>query len=133
MGKNKFTEEEIKLLSKNKYVLKVNEHQVTFTDEFKEWSVNQSNLGMTPKQIFDQAGIGYHTIGAIRSTSNIKRFKEQSERIEGFKRVKGSGRPKNIEFKDIEEELQYYKDKAEYLKQENEFLKKLKALERRYK
>lgn len=133
MGKNRFTKEEIEMLSKNEYVLKVNEYQVVFTDEFKNLCVVQTNKGMTPMQIFDDAGIGYHLIGTERATSNVYRFKEQSQRTEGFNRVKGSGRPKKLEFKNIEEELQYYKDKAEYLKQENEFLKKLKALERRYK
>ncbi len=133
MGKNRFTEEEIEILSKNKYVLKVNKYQVVFTNEFKELCVRQSNQGMTPMKIFDNSGIGYHLIGKNRAKSNIHRFKEQSQRKEGFTRIKGSGRPKDIEFKNIEDELQYYKDKAEYLKQENEFLKKLKALERRYK
>ncbi len=133
MGKNRFSEEEIEFLSKNDYVLKVNEYQVIFTDDFKELCVTQSNQGMTPKKIFDEAGIGYHLIGKKRATNNIHRFKSQSKRPEGFNRIKGSGRPKNIEFKSIEEELQYYKEKAEYLKQENEFLKKLKALEHRYK
>lgn len=133
MGKNRFTEEEIEYLSKNKYVLKVNEYQLIFTDEFKELCVIQSNKGMTPKQIFDDAGIGYHLIGIKRATNNVYRFKLQSQRIEGFNRIKGSGRPKNREFNNVKEELQYYKDKTEYLKHENEFLKKLKALERRYK
>mgnify|MGYP001153063865 CR=1 FL=1 len=133
MGNNRFTKEEIDYLSKNEYVLKVNEYQVVFTDEFKELCVRQSNQGMTPKEIFDNAGIGYHLIGTKRARNNVYRFKEQSQRMEGFNRIKGSGRPKNIEFKSIEDELQYYKDKTEYLKQENEFLKKLKALERRYK
>ncbi len=133
MGKNRFTEEEINILSMNQYVLKVNKYQVIFTDEFKELCVNQSNQGKTPKEIFDQAGIGYHLIGSKRAKNNVYRFKEQSQRKEGFNRIKGSGRPKSIEFKNIEEELHYYKDKTEYLKQENEFLKKLKALEARYK
>lgn len=133
MGKNRFTEEEIKMLSMNKYVLKVNKYQVIFTEEFKKLCVKQSNQGMTPMQIFEQAGIGYYLIGSTRAKSNVYRFKEQSQRKEGFNRIKGSGRPKSIEFRSIEEELQYYKDKTEYLKQENEFLKKLKALESRYK
>ena len=133
MGKNRFNEEEIQMLSMNKYVLKVNKYQVVFTNEFKELCVNQSNEGLTPKEIFDQAGIGYHLIGTKRTANNVTRFKEQSQRIEGFNRIKSSGRPKSIEFKNIEEELQYYKDKAEHLKQENAFLKKLKALEGRYK
>lgn len=133
MGKNKFTKEEIDFLSKNEYVVKVTESQVTFTNEFKKICVLQSNKGMTPSQIFNNAGIGYHLIGKSRARNNISRFKEQYSREKGFSRMTGSGRPKNKEFTSIEEELQYYKDKAEYLKQENDFLKKLKALERQFK
>lgn len=133
MGKNRLSKEEILKLSKNKYVLKVNEYQVIFTDEFKNICVKQSNNGIKTKQIFEEAGIDYYVIGSSRAKNNIERFKKQSIRVEGFTRVKGSGRPKNIEFNSIEDELQYYKDRSEYLKQENEFLKKLKALERKYK
>ncbi len=132
MGKNEFTKEQIERLKENHYVQKVNEKQIVFTHEFRELCLIEYAKGVSPKEIFDTTGIGYHELGGCRVYSCIQRFKKQSQREEGFERIPGSGRPKNKKFETADEENRYLKDQIEYLKQENEFLKKLKALEVKY-
>lgn len=131
MGKNYFSEEIIQELSGNKYVKKITKKQIIFTEEFRKILVEKHEQGMRPTQILMEAGIPHRLLGQDRVDNMIRRFTSQSKRIEGFKRIKGSGRPKSEkpEFKNIEEELQYYKDQAEYYKQENDFIKKIQALE----
>ncbi|MEF9893420.1 MAG: hypothetical protein RR738_08845 [Anaerorhabdus sp.] len=131
MGKNRFSKETIDYLKGNQYIKKITETQIVFTNEFKEIIVEKHSKGIKPIQIFIEAGIPYQVLGKTRINSAIRQFEKQNQRSEGFARVTGSGRPKNVklEFKSVEEELQYYKNRAEYLEQENDFIKKIQALE----
>lgn len=128
----KFTIEQVEKLKESKYVLSANENQVVFTDEFKHLALCEWKSGVSPKVIFEKYDIGYSILGRNRVTGNLRRWKKQASRIEGFQRVKGSGRPKYLTFKSAEEEVEYLKNQLEYQRQEIEFLKKLKALEVRY-
>ncbi len=49
-----FTEEEIAILSKNKYVKKVSNKGITYTDEFKRIFIVENNKGKFPRQIFEE-------------------------------------------------------------------------------
>ena len=128
----KLPEEQIERLKKSKYVVSVNENQVNFTDEFKQLALQEWNSGVCPKEIFDKYDIGYAVLGGCRSRNNLRRWEKQESRLEGFQRIKGSGRPKKPTFSSVEEENKYLKDQLEYQRQEIEFLKKLKALEVKY-
>ena len=128
----KLTIEQMKKLKKSKYVVSASENQVVFTDEFKSLALREWKAGVSPKEIFEKYDIGYHVLGERRVTSNLIRWKKQESRLEGFQRMKGSGRPIVPTFKSAEEENIYLKNQLEYQRQEIEFLKKLKALEVKY-
>lgn len=128
----KLTLEQIEKLKESPYVLSVNENHVAFTEEFKRLALRERRSGVGPKTIFDKYDIGYNILGSGRIDNNLKRWKEQEKREEGFQRRKGSGRPKLPTFKSAEEEVKYLKDQLEYQRQEIEFLKKLKALDEKY-
>ena len=128
----KLTLEQIEKLKKSKHVVTVNENQVVFTNEFKQLAIQEWKSGISPKSIFDKYDIGYTILGKSRVNNNLRRWKKQESRLEGFQRIKGSGRPKSLIFTSVEEENRYLKDQLEYQRQEIEFLKKLKALEAKY-
>lgn len=128
----KLTVEQIEKLKESSYVISANENHVVFTNEFKCLALREWKAGVSPKMIFEKYDIGYHVLGERRVTNNLIRWKKQESRLEGFQRIKGSGRPKKPTFKSAEEENIYLKNQLEYQRQEIEFLKKLKALEVKY-
>lgn len=130
MGRVKFSEESIEKLRSNKYVVKVSESSVQFSEEFKAKIIHESSLGKSYKRVLREVGVDPEVLGARRINELFRRSREQAQRPSGFERMKSSGRPKKLTFSSPEEENRYLKDKIEYLQQENEFLKKLKALER---
>jgi putative transposase len=74
MSKIIFSEKDILNLSKNKYVLKVSEKSITYTNEFKEHFINEYLLGKFPKQIFKEAGFDIDLIGHSRIESASMRW-----------------------------------------------------------
>lgn len=131
MGKNHFTEEEVLELSKNKYVKRVTESTIQFTNEFKEDFLNLYKQGVGPRTILMNLNINPKVLGQRRIDQLAARIKSQASRPEGFDRKENTskGRRRKLSFNSKEEELEYYKELTERLSQENEFLKKLKALE----
>ena len=63
MSKILFSSEQIDKLSKNKYVLKVSEKAITYTNEFKIHFIAEYNNGKTSRVIFEEAGLDVDTIG----------------------------------------------------------------------
>ena len=49
MSNKKFTNEEINLLSKNKYVLRVNQNGITYSNEFKIHFIAEYDKGKTTR------------------------------------------------------------------------------------
>ena len=131
MKNNIFTNEQIESLVGNKYVAKVTDSSIMFTEEFKQEYVRERNNGIEPRAIYKKYNIDYNILGNYRIKSNDSRFMTQSTRMEKFDRKKGSGRPRKREFSNIEEELEFLRNELEYTKQENLFLKKIEQLERR--
>lgn len=123
----------MEVLSENKYVEKVSQASVSFTIEFKQEFYGLLLEGFGPSQAILLLGIDPHILGKQRVSELIRRTRRQASRPEGFSRIKGSGRPKAMTFDSPEEELKYLKDQLAYLKQENKFLKKLEALENKYR
>lgn len=134
MSEKKFTKEQIEYLSKNQYVKHVSEKGITYTAEFKEYFIKEYEKGFLPTKIFESAGLPKSILGRDRIASSTSRFKQYSNRVEGFSdtRVGNSGRPitRNLT---IEEKLKIAEDKIKYLQQENEFLKKIRSVERKVK
>lgn len=133
MKNNLFTNEQIESLVRNKYVSKVTDSSIIFTEEFKKEYVRERNNGIEPRAIYKKYDIDYNILGNYRIKSNDSRFMTQSTRMEKFDRKKGSGRPRKREFSNDQEELEFLRNELEYTKQENLFLKKLEQLERRVK
>ena len=134
MSNKIFTIEEQEKLRVNPYVKNVTDKSITYTEEFREYFINQYNQGKLPKEIFKEAGFDINILGNDRIKSNTKRFKKMSERIEGFKdtREENSGRPLKRELTD-EEKIVKLKEENLKLKQQLEFLKKMEFLARQAK
>ena len=133
MGKNYFTPEQVEQLRQNKYVKKVSEKAITYTEEFKEVFLLEYNSGKLPSQILVEMGFDYKILGKSRIDNISRRYRKQSLRPEGFKDTRTDnpnvGRPST---KDLTAEEIIAKQKAEIelLKAKVEFLSDLKRLER---
>ncbi len=130
MTNSVFTKEQVEDLEANKYVAKVTNSSIKFTDEFKQIYLDERNQGNDAISIYTKYGIDYELLGKHRIKSNDSRFYDQSIRMEKFSRKKGSGRPRSRQFENDKEEIEYLKNELEYTRQENLFLKKLEELER---
>lgn len=128
-----FTEEQIKELKQNKYVNKVTEKTISFTKEFKEHFIDESNKGKGPTRIFIESGINPYTIGSERIKHFSKRIKSKYKKKESFDDNRGkktTGRPKKVKEKElsIEEQLDKLKHENLVLKAEINLLKKMESM-----
>jgi len=134
MSKKLFTNEEVELLSKNKYVKNISQKGITYTDEFKQFFILESENGKLPRQIFDEAGFDIDILGIKRVKSSASRWRSSYKyggavRLEDARKY-NTGRPttKNLS---IEEKYARLEAQNKLLKAENELLKKLDMIERR--
>ena len=79
MGIKYFTEEEIEYLSSNIYVESVNEKQITYTIEFKQFFVREYMNGKGPTLIFDSVGLYKRMLGAKRIEKATSRWMKAYE------------------------------------------------------
>lgn len=133
MDKNYFTNEDVEALSKNKYVKKVTNKTISFTKEFKELFIEESNTGKGPTRIFIEQGFNPYTLGYCRIISFSKRIKKKNKKGVPFddnRGKKSTGRPKKDkeQFSSLEEEIEFLKHQNSILKAENELLKKMEFL-----
>lgn len=133
MSKKLFSDKEIKLLSKNKNVVKVSNKSITYNFEFKKKFIEEQKTGKLPRLIFEEAGFNVEVLGKrrIETAGNRwrKAFKENGELGLKDSRKPGSGRPLERVLSDPEK-IKRLEAQIEYLKIENEFLKKLDEIER---
>ena len=127
MSNKKFTNEEINLLSKNKYVLRVNQNGITYSNEFKIHFIAEYDKGKTTRVIFEESGFNVDILGEdrIRSAGNRWRTAYKTNGITGLddtRRTK-SGRPRKRELTK-DEVVAKQKAEIEYLRAEIELLKK---------
>lgn len=136
MSKKIFTQEEIEILSKNKYVKAVSEKAITYTNEFKIQFIADTANGKTAKEIFNKAGLDPQILGNERINTAKKRwtkaYKEKGVLGLNDTRRGNSGRPRKRELTQ-EELIAKQQAEIEYLKQENELLKKFELQERQVK
>lgn len=134
MSKKLFTEQEVKLLSKNKYVKNVTNKGITYTDEFKHLFIVENENGKFPRQIFEDAGFDINILGRARIKSAGSRWRTSYNYggANGLQdtRKYNTGRPttKNLS---IDEKYARLEAQNKLLKAENELLKKLDMIERR--
>ena len=126
MSNKKFTNEEINLLSKNKYVLRVNQNGITYSNEFKIHFIAEYDKGKTTRVIFEESGFNVDILGEdrIRSAGNRWRTAYKTNGITGLddtRRTK-SGRPRKRELTK-DEVIAKQNAEIEYLRAEIELLK----------
>lgn len=132
MGKNYFTDEQVRELEKNPYVISVTTKSVNYSEDFKELFLKDYNAGMTPINIFKKYGFDPYILGKERRKSFIKRIKMESQRLDGFKdmRKENSGRSKT-KFMTPDEIIERLQHQNHVLRQENDFLKRVRSINRR--
>ena len=136
MSKILFSSEQIDKLSKNKYVLKVSEKAITYTNEFKIHFIAEYNNGKTSRVIFQEAGFDIDVIGIRRvdcaGARWRKAYKDKGVLGLDYTRRNNSGRPRQRKFTK-DDIIAKQNAEIEYLKSKIELLKKLELQERQVK
>ncbi len=129
-----FNNEEIDILSKNKYVKKVSNKAITYTDEFKSIFITKNEAGKFPREIFEECGFNVDILGIERVRSCGKRWRAAHATggvmVLQDTRKYNTGRPTEKELS-LEEKYRCLEAKNKLLQAENELLKKLDMLENR--
>lgn len=133
MSKKIFSKKEQDLLRTNKYVLRISDKAITYTDDFKLHVMAKSSKGISARDIFEESGFDVDLIGIHRVYSSVKRWRAsyKEKGVMGLRdtRKGNSGRPLNREL--LPEEIIERKDaEIAYLKAELELVKKLDLKER---
>lgn len=129
-----FTEKEVEVLSKNKYVTKVSVKGITYTDEYKRIFIAEDEKGKSKKEIFEEHGFDIDVLGTVRIRSAASRWRSafRKKGVIGLndtrKLMCGRSSGKDLP---IEEKYKRLKVQVNLLKAENELLKKIDILERR--
>lgn len=131
MGVNYFTKDQVEFLSKNKYVIRVSEKAITYSEEFKNIFICEYEKGLFPKEIFEKYGFPFHMLGESRIENCSRRWRRQAKREEGLSdtRKGNSGRPPERTLTE-EENISRLKNKIAILEQENAYLKKIRLIEK---
>lgn len=136
MSKKIFTENEIAILSENKFVKNISSKGITYTDEFKRLFIAENENGKFPRQIFEECGFNIDILGLNRVQSCGKRWRA-AFRKNGVTQLQdtrkfntGRRTEKNLS---IEEKYEKLQARIKLLEAENELLKKLEMLERSVK
>lgn len=127
-----FTDNEIKKLSKNKYVKNVSNKVITYTDEFKEKVVFETeNYKKFPRQVFEECGFDSEVIGLKRIENAAYRWRNQYKKLGELKDIRknNSGRPLKRNLSDAEK-LKRAEARIKLLEAENELLKKNDMIQR---
>lgn len=136
MSKTKFSKSEIDQLIKNKYILKVSEKAITYTNEFKIHFIAEYSKGKNSRIIFEEAGFDSSIIGAKRIDCASTRWRNAYRNLGVLglddSRKNNSGRPLQRELSKDEIILRKNAE-IEFLKAEVELLKKLELQERQVK
>lgn len=134
MSNKIFTQDEIEILSSNKYVKRVSAKGITYTDEFRRIFISENEKGKFPRVIFEECGFNIDILGMERVRSSGKRWRAayREDGILGLQdtRIENSGRPREKDLT-LEEKYERLMAQNKLLKAENELLKKLDMLERR--
>lgn len=136
MSKKLFNNEEIKLLSENKYVKNVTDKAITYTDEFKIIFIAARSNGKLPICIFEDAGFDVEVIGKHRIWCASKRWRNSYNKSGELglrdSRKLNNGRPRKRELT-VKEILAQKDAEIAYWKAEAELLKKIELQERQVK
>lgn len=133
MSKKTFTKEEVKVLSKNKYVKNISKKSITYTSEFRRVFIAESKHEILPRIIFEKYGFDVTILGSKRIQSAASRWKKAYKTVGVLglddRRKENSGRPLERELS-LEEKYERLQAKNNYLEAEIDLLKKLDVRER---
>jgi putative transposase len=79
MSKKIFTNKEISVLSKNKYVKNVSSKSITYTNEFKIHFIAEYSTGKSITDIFNEAELSVDLIGYKRIETASHRWRKKFE------------------------------------------------------
>ncbi|WNR43686.1 IS3 family transposase [Paenibacillus roseipurpureus] len=80
MSKKHFNHIEREQLTNNRYVLRVSEKSITYSDEFKRLFIDQYLLKRTPREIFELCGFHVEVLGLKRIEQCADRWKKAYEK-----------------------------------------------------
>lgn len=131
MSKILFTDAQVKKLSKNKWIKNITNKGITYTNEFKQKLVKETeNYKKFPQDIFRECNIDPDIVGNIRIKNAAHRWRKQYKNsgiIEDTRTTK-SGNKLKRELSD-KEKLERAEAKIKLLEAENELLKKNEMIE----
>ena len=84
MTKNNFTEDQIELLQKNPYVIRISKTSISFSKEFKMLFWKEYINGKGPSEIFSNYGLDPSILGNKRRTNFVNRLKRTAKRKDDF-------------------------------------------------
>jgi transposase len=131
MSKRIFTNEETDQLSKNKNVVRCSERSITYAKEFKIRAVMRYEQGMTPQDIFREAGFDLNVIGrktpkhCLADWKNI--FRQKGARGLAETRGRHGGRKPKPKDASDRDKIKRLETENAYLKAENAFLAHLRS------
>ena len=131
MSKILFTDAQVKKLSKNRWIKKINNKTITFTNEFKYKLVKEcEDYKKFPQDVFRECGIDPEIVGVKRYEQAAYRWRKQLKSIGEIKdsRKDNKDRPVGHELSD-KEKLKRAEAKIKLLEAENELLKKNELIE----
>ncbi len=133
MSKKLFSEIEIAILKKNRYVKNISSKGITYTDEFKSYVISEVEKGNSSTDIFESAGFDVTMLGIWRVRSAVARWKKAylEKGVMGLRdtRRDNSGRPMEREMTK-DDIIRHQQAEIEYLREEIELVKKLELEER---
>lgn len=128
-----FTKEDIRKLEKNKNILRISEHSITYNFEFKIIFINEYIAGKLPRQIFEENGFDIDIIGLKRIVKSSDRWRSayKKDGIIGLQDTRGKAIKKTHSTELIKEEIiEMQEARIKLLEGQVELLKKIDAKER---
>jgi transposase-like protein len=138
MSKRIFTQQQLKQLLDNGNTTKCSERSISYSKDFKIKAVQQyTEQGLSPREIFKQAGFDLSVIGKQKADDCLLRWKRifRTKGCGGLSKEargkgRGGGRPKTTGLTDADK-IKRLEAEVAYLKAENDFLAKLRANKKR--
>ena len=137
MTKQRFTQEEMKILRQNPYVVSVCSTKITYSLAFKKFAIEQARNGMKSPKIFQAAGFDPEMLGRPRMYAALKSFKAEAASPEGLREPRGKSREEKLAAfakdelskKQTKKAIRELQNKVVHLEQQIEFLKKIQSLD----
>lgn len=131
MSKILFTNAQVKKLSKNKWIKKITNTTITYTDEFKYKLVKEcEDYKKFPQDVFKECGIDPEIVGVKRYEQAAYRWRKQIKSIGEIKDTRKNNKGRSLEHElSDKEKLERADAKIRLLEAENELLKKNELIE----